>query len=120
MPGWCISTQQLQLEDEAAGQDTSPEPSLELDGLSRAVFSRPGVELAITSWFAHQIIVRVARVLSVSIFTADIKAVNSGKKTAFAVSKQVNSNYAFKTSHHDYCSIFSLVKNGAATSRSSS
>ena len=39
------------------------------------------MELVITSWLAHQIIVRVARVFNVSVLTADIKAESSVKRT---------------------------------------
>ena len=63
-------------------QDTSPIPSL--DGTAELSPSwkllRFGMELAITSWLAHQIIVRVVRVFNVSVFTADIKAESSVKK----------------------------------------
>lgn len=64
-------------------QDTSPVPSL--DGTAEFSPSwrllRFGMELAITSWLAHQIIVRVVRVFNVSVFTADIKAESSVKIT---------------------------------------
>ena len=80
MPGnafqlWCKPTQV-----KGVAQDTSPVLSLEFDCASGSVFSWLDVELASTSWWAHQIIVRVARVWRVSAFTPDIKADNSGKK----------------------------------------
>lgn len=65
-------------------QDTSPVPSM--DGTAEFSPSwkllRFGMELAITSWLAHQIIVRVVRVFNVSVFTADIKAESSVKRTS--------------------------------------
>ena len=64
-------------------QDTSPVPSL--DGSAKFSPSwkllRFGMELVITSWLAHQITVRVVRVFNVSVFTADIKAESSVKRT---------------------------------------
>lgn len=51
------------------------------------------MELAVTSWLAHQINVRVARVFCVSAFTADINADSSAKVNQKWKIKDVNDDY---------------------------
>ena len=57
------------------------------------------MELVITSWLAHQIIVRVERVFNVSVLTADIKAESSVKRAnqkVWIVADMIH----FKKQHH--------------------